>query len=187
MLSYAYQLSQSVSISVYGGPEYTYLNETLPAQTIGGLPTSIHKPEWDWSAGFSASATTNRTTFFLAGSRAVSSAGGLLAAVNSDFGSLGVSRRLPWNWTGTMTVGYGEYQALKFGGLQNGKITTGVGNISFGHQLGERLTLGLRYNYTQQRGSVSGVAGLAAGYENLNRNVASIGIDWAIGKYHLGH
>lgn len=193
-LSYAYQISKTASISFFGGPEYTYINETLliPIQTIFGivdLPYPIHKPEWDWSAGFNVSKTTLGTTFFLFGSRYVSGGGGLLTAVNSNSGSLGMSRRLPWNWTGNLGLTYAQYQALSFGGLQNGKFTTAFGNISLNHKLGERASVNLNYNYTSQRGSRTTSGALAPGlyYGNLDSNRMSVGINWQIGKVHLGH
>jgi hypothetical protein len=194
-LSYAYQISARTSVSFFGGPEYTYVNETLliPVQTIFGLvslPYPIHKPEWDWSAGFGASKTTNSTTFSLSASHFVSGGGGLLTAVNSNFGSLGISRRLPWNWTGDMRVRYGQNQALSFGGLQSGRFSTFIGGLSLNHKLGERAGLRLNYEHLIQRGNSSN-GGLVTApgflYANLDRNRGSIGIDWQIGKVHLGH
>jgi len=194
-LSYAYQISKTAFISLFGGPEYTYINETLliPIQTIFGIvkiPYPIHKPEWDWSAGFSVSKTTLGTAFSLSGSRYVSGGGGLLTAVNSNTGSLGISRRLPWNWTGGMSVNYTQFQALSFGGAQSGKYTIAYGNVSLNHKLGERASVRMNYGYTSQRGSSNNVGtALAPGlnYGNLDRNRASVGIDWQIGKVHLGH
>jgi len=194
-LSYAYQISNTASVSVFGGPEYTYINETLliPIQTIFGiidLPYPIHKPEWDWSGGFSATKTTLGTAFSLFGSRYVASGGGLLTALNSNSGSLVVSRRLPWNWTGSMALTYSQFQALSFGQAQTGKYTIAGGSISLNHRLGERASVRMNYARTRQRGSaatLSAAVGPGLDYGNMDRNRASIGIDWQIGKVHLGH
>ncbi len=194
-LSYAYQISGTTSISVFGGPEYTYLNETLligvstPAGVVE-VPFGVHKPQWDWSAGLSATTSTKGTGIALSLSRFVGSAGGLLTAVNSNYGSLMISHRLPKSWTGRIMLNYGQNEALSFGGVQSGKYTTGVGNVTLNRDLGERLGLSLTYNYTTQSGSspIIGTA-LAPGftYANLDRNRASVGISWQIAKVHLGH
>ncbi|HMD99002.1 MAG TPA: hypothetical protein VKM93_16930 [Terriglobia bacterium] len=194
-LSYAYQISGTTSISVFGGPEYTYLNETLliGVRTPAGIvevPFGVHKPQWDWSAGLSATTSTKGTGIALSLSRFVGSAGGLLTAVNSTFGSLTISHRLPKSWTGRILLNYGQYEALSFGGVQSGKYTTGVGNVTLNRDLGEHLGLTLTYNYTTQSGS-SPIIGTAVApgftYANLDRNRASVGISWQIAKVHLGH
>jgi hypothetical protein len=186
ILSYAYQTSKTTSISFFGGPEHTHLNETIPPQTVGGPPTYVHESQWDWSAGFSVSKMTNSTTFSLGATHAVSGGGGLLAAVNGTSGWLDISRRLPGNWMGNMRLSYGESRALSFGGLQSGSFTFGMGDISLSHKLGERLSFSVRYNRTQQQGSVPVIGG-GLYYADFDRDLVTIGIGWQIGKVHLGH
>jgi hypothetical protein len=184
-LSYAYQISKTLSVSFFGGPEYTRLRETLviPYRPSGFIVLPLNKPEWDWSAGFSASRTTASTTISLSGSRYVSAGGGLVTAVNDTSGALNISRRLPRGWTGNTGLTYAQLRSLSFGGLMSGNYNLAYGTLGFQHKLGERATARLDYRGTRQRAGL----GNTLAYANVDRNLASVGIEWQIGKVHLGH
>ena len=183
-LSYAYQFSNTMSASVWGGPEYTQLRETLliPIPPLGFIPVLIDKPEWDWSAGFSVSRTTPLSTIALTASRYVTSGGGLLTAVDDSMGELRFSRRLTLGWTGDAGLTYSQVQALGFGGVMSGHYNIEYGTLGFHHQLGERASLRMSYVGTRQRSG----HGTAFNFFGVDRNRASVGIDWQIGKVHLG-
>jgi len=188
-LSYAYQFSKTLSASFWGGPEYTQLREILllPLPPLGFIAVPINKPEWDWSAGLSVSRTTPVSTISLMASRYVTSGGGLLTAIDDSMGELRFSRRLTLGWTGNAGLTYSQVQALSFGGLSSGRYNIALAHLGFDHKLGERASLRLNYTGTRQRhGLGTTIAGTALDYANVDRNRASVGIDWQIGKVHLG-
>jgi len=187
-LSYAYQISKTTSVSFFGGPERTHVRETLveliplPPIGIAQLIVPVRRFEWNWSAGGGVTTTTHNTAISLTASRAVSNGGGLLTAVNSDFGSLGIARRLPHGWQWSSSLNYGLSRALAFGGLLSGTFNTETGQVSLSRKLGEHLSFAIDYQHQRQRlggGSNLGVA-------DLDRNRASVRFDWEVKKIAVG-
>jgi len=184
-LSYAYQASPAVLVSVWGGPEYTQIRETLalPFPPFGFVEVPFARQAWNWSAGFDVSRTTPVSTISLHASRYVSAGGGLLTAVNDTSGGLLISRRLTLGWTGNAGINYLQLRSLSFGGLPGGNYNVAYANLGFSHKLGERASIRFNYWGTRQRHGL----GSTFSYADADRNRASVGINWDIGKVHLGH
>jgi len=188
ILSYAYQISRTTSVSLFGGPERTHVRETLviliplPPFGVAQAFIPVSRFEWNWSAGGSVTTTTHNTAISLTASQAVSNGGGLLTAVNSDFASLGIGRRLPHAWQWSSSLNYGLSRELGFGGLMSGSFNTEMGQVSLSHKLGEHLSLSLDYQHQRQRHG----AGSSLGFADLDRNRASISFDWEVKKIPFG-
>jgi len=184
-LSYAYQISNALSVSFFGGPQYTRTRETLviPFPPFGFLLIPEDRLEWNWSGGASVQRVTPVSTISLSASKYVSSGGALAAAIDFTSGELAISRRLTLGWTGTAGLHYMQARSLSFGGLPGGSYNIQYGNLGFQHKLTERATVRLNYAGTRQRHGL----GTTLAYADLDRNRASVGIDWQIGKAHLGH
>jgi hypothetical protein len=186
-LSYAYQIFKTTSVSLFGGPEQTHVRETLvesislPPLGVIPVPVPIDRLEWDWSAGGGLMTTTHNTTISLSGTRAISNGGGLLTAVNSDFGSLALGRRLPHSWQGSMTLSYGLSQALAPGGLPSSSFNTEIGQAWLSHQLGEHLSVALQYQHQRQR-----LSGGTLGVGDLDRNIGTLRFDWNFKQIAVG-
>jgi hypothetical protein len=185
-LSYAYKISESITASLFGGPERTHVRETLLESVslpIGTIPllVPVSKFGWEWSVGGSVMKSTQNTVISLSAVRAVSNGGGLLAAVNSNFGSLGISRRLPHDWQWGSMVSYGLSQSLPFAGLPSSSFNSQIGQASLYRKLGEHLSFGFDYQYQRQR--VSGGTGL--GVAALDRNRADVRFDWQVKQIAL--
>jgi hypothetical protein len=185
-LSYAYQISKSISVSAFGGPERTHVRETLLESItlpIGTIPllVPVRQFGWEWSAGGAVMTTTHNTAISLSGVRAVSNGGGLLTAVNSNFGSLRIGRRLPHDWEWSSILSYGLSQALPFGGLPSSSFNSGLGQASLSRTLGEHLSFSLDYQYQRQR--ASGGSGLVVA--DLDRNRADVRFDWQVKRIAL--
>lgn len=189
ILSYAYQISKTTSVSLFGGPERTHLRETLvvsiplPPLGVAQLFVPVRRFEWDWSAGGSITTTTHNTAISLTASRAVSNGGGLLTDVNSDFASLGIARRLLHGWQWSSSLNYGLSQALGFGGLGSGSFNTEIGQGSLSRQLGEHLSFAIDYQHQRQRHG----GGNSLGFADLDRNRADVRFDWEVKKIPFGH
>jgi hypothetical protein len=189
MLSYAYQLLKTTSVSFFAGPERTQageiLVETIPLPTLGyaELLIPIHRFEWDWSAGGSVATTTHDTAINFTASRAVSNGGGLLTDVTSNYASLGIARRLPHGWRVSSSLSGGFSQALVFGSLPGGNFNTEIGQASLHRELGEHLGVDLDYEHQRQR--VGG--GNSLGVANMDRDRASVRFDWVAAKIPFGH
>jgi hypothetical protein len=188
ILSYAYQILKTTSVSFFGGPERTHVGETLvetiplPPLGVAQLFIPIRQSEWDWSEGGGVTTITHNTAVSLTASRAVSNGGGLLTDVNSDFASLGIARRLPHGWQWSTSLNFGLSQALVFGRLPAGNFNTEIGQASLTRKLGEHLSLDIDYEHQRQR--VGG--GNSLGVANMDRDRASLRFDWVAGKIPFG-
>jgi hypothetical protein len=187
-LSYAYQISKTTSVSFFGGPERTHVAETLvltlPLSNVGVIQAFVpfRQFEWDWSGGAVVTTTTHKTAISLTASRAVSNGGGLLTAVNSDFATLGIARRLPRGWEWSSSLNWGLSQALVFGTLPSGSFNTEFAQVSVSRKLGERLRLAFDYQHQRQRQG----AGNSLGYNDLDRDLESVRFDWEVKKIPFG-
>jgi hypothetical protein len=187
-LSYAHQVFKSTSVSFFGGPERTHVDETLvlslPLSSSGVIRVFIpvHRFEVDWSAGAAVTTSTHNTAISLTAFRAVSNGGGLLTDVNSNFASLGIARRLRLGWQSSLSLNYGLSQALGFAGLVSGRFETEIGQVSLRHKLGEHLGLSIEYQHQRQR--QSGASSLAVA--DLDRDLGSIRFDWEVKKISVG-
>jgi hypothetical protein len=184
-LSYAYKISQTTSVSFWGGPERTHLGETLvsslPPSTIPVF-TPVRRFEWDWAAGGSMTTTTRNTAISLIAFQALTNGGGLLTAVNGDFALLGIARRLPHGWQWDSSLSYGLSQQLSFGGLLSGRFDAEIGQVSLTRKLGRQLSFAI--DYWQERQSQRGGNNLKVA--DIDRTVARIRLDWEVKKIPLG-
>ncbi|MFY9673479.1 MAG: hypothetical protein WAK13_03460 [Terriglobales bacterium] len=156
-----------LSISVFGGPEYS--NTVQPAVLGASLPAAT---AWNPSVGGSFSWQEQRTNVALSYSHAISGGGGLNGAVHLDSASLLLRRQLTRTLDVSVSGAYAQNNALGsplFGGSNDGHTISGTGSLS--KQLGEHLSL--QFGYTRLHQDYSGVAVLAA-TPNTNRESLAV-------------
>jgi AMIN domain len=179
--SYAQQLSPSVTISVFGGPQHSHSNEIVPV-AIG--PFTFHVPVllagWNWAMGGTLTKRLERTVFLLTAQRQVSSGGGLIGAViGTSFGA-SVRQQLPGRWGAVWSGGYAKNSSLG-SGAPAGSYSSVTAGFGMERSLSDRVSLRLGYDYLSQRGN-----GQVPLLGNLNRDLFSIQFSYRIHKIALG-
>ena len=158
---YTVYLKPTLSISLFGGPQYTNTQQF-------GLPTST---SWSPGGGASMGWQGKLTSFAVSYSRAVNQGGGLVGAVQSNSAVASVRRQL--GRTLSMSIGgsYANNSILDALPSLNTGGHTISGTASVQRQIGQHLGLQLQYIRLQQ--SYTQVAALSS-IPNQNRVAVSI-------------
>jgi hypothetical protein len=151
--SYAQQVSPSLTLSVFGGPQFSRLNELiifpLGPFTVR-VPVSL--PTSNWALGAALTKQLDKTAFQLTAQHQVSDGGGLLGAVVSSSAGASARRRLPGRWDAIGSAGYANNSSLdptsSRGAYQS--LTAGLG---LRHSLTENLNVRVGYDFIHQRGT----------------------------------
>jgi hypothetical protein len=151
--SYSQQISPGLTLSAFGGPQFSRLNEVI-IFPVGPftirVPVSL--PTSNWALAGTLTKQLDNTVFQLTAQHQVSDGGGLLGAVVSSSAGASASRRLPGRWDVNWSAGYANNSGLDTtssrGAYQS--LTAGVG---LGHSLTEKLTVRVRYDFIHQRGT----------------------------------
>jgi hypothetical protein len=151
--SYAQQVSPSLALSVFGGPQFSRLHEVvlLPLGTFTlGIPDV--QTAWNWAIGGTLTKQLRKTAFQLTAQHEVSNGGGLLGAVVSSSSRASVRRRLPGRWDTIWSAGYANNASLGSAASRRSfqGLTVGAG---LERSFTEKLTFGLKYNFVRQRGT----------------------------------
>jgi hypothetical protein len=185
LFSYAQQLSPTVSVTAFVGPQFTRDHDTFAVELpfpSGQITVTAHAVFSSWSPGFGGTLAkqARNTVFQVSGQRLVGEGGGFLRATASTDGSLNIRHRLTARSEVTGSVDYAQYSALTIGSFQS-RIRYARAGFGFERTLSEKLTARLEYNYLRQRGT--GKVPLVA---DLDRSRISLGIFYQIGSVPLG-
>jgi hypothetical protein len=151
--SYAQQVSPGLTLSVFGGPQFSHLNEVVifplgpfTVRAPVSLPTS------NWALGGMLTKQLDKTAFQLTAQHQVSDGGGLLGAVVSSSAGANARRRLPGRWDAIWSAGYANNSSLDPTSSRAAyqSLTAGVG---LGHSLTEKLSVRVGYDFVHQRGT----------------------------------
>lgn len=181
LFSYEKQFSPSLSLSVFGGPQYAQLNErssmSLGAST--GQP-SASITQWHWASGGVLTKRTDNIVFQLTARHEVANGGGLVGAVVDSSIAANVRHRLVGSWDAVWTAGYANNDSLvpafPHEGYRN--LTAGMG---LQHPLTEKLNFGVRYNFVRQ--SVTGNSPL---FGHFDRDLWSVQFTYRFREIALG-
>jgi hypothetical protein len=180
-LTYTQQFSPSVTISVFGGPQDSRLNDQI-SFSLGPLTAQapVSFAEWNWALGGTLTKRLDGTAFQLTAQRLVSNGGGLIGAVESTSVGVSARRRLPGRWDASWSGNYANNSSLGSGASAGSydSVTAGFGLI---RSLNERMSLRLGYDYLYQRGT--GQAPLSG---DINRNLFSIQLSYRLRQIALG-
>jgi hypothetical protein len=185
LFSYAQQVSSTVSVTVFAGPQFSRDHDTFALELpflSGEITLVAHAVHSQWSPAFGGTLVkrSKDTVFQASGGRMVTEGGGFLRAATNTEASLSIRRRLTARSEISGTADYTQYSALTFGSFQS---RLRYGRVGFGldRTLNEKLTARLEYNYLRQRGT--GQIPLVA---NLDRSRISLGVFYQIGSIPLG-
>jgi len=179
--SYAQQVSPSLMLSVFGGPQFSHLNEVV-AFLLGPfsfrLPVSLATS--NWALGGTLTKQLDKTAFQLTAQHQVSDGGGLLGAVvNSSVGT-SIRRRLPGRWDAIWNAGYANNSRLDSTSTRGSyqSLTAGVG---LERSLTEKLSVRGGYDFLHQRGD--GQSLLLGSYD---RDLLSVQFSYRFHQIALG-
>jgi hypothetical protein len=171
MLFYSIYLKPTVSLSFFGGPQYSNTQESI-APTLR---------EWSPAAGASLAWQERQTNFAISYSRKIAPGGGLIGAVHQDAGTISVRRQLSRTMSGGFEGQYASNRLLDTGLLQtvggfNGSGHSITGTVSIDRQLGEHFELGLGYSRLHQ--SYSNISAVSSA-PDTNRGWVSVSYQFA--------
>jgi hypothetical protein len=180
-LSYAQQLSPSLSLSLFGGPQHSSLHD-LVLLPLGPFTFQIlvFHASWNWAIGGTLTKQLDKTAFQFSAQHQVSNGGGLIGAVVSSSAGTSVRRRLPGRWDATLSAGYANNSNLESAFSQGTyqSLTAGGG---LEHSLTEKLSLRMRYDFLHQRGT-----GQSPLFGNFDRNLWSLELYYRFDQFVLG-
>jgi hypothetical protein len=179
--SYAQQFSRGLSLSVFGGPQYSRLEEgfSLPLD-----PSTLQAPgfstQWNWATGGELTMRSDKTVFQFTAQHQISNGGGLLGAVVSSSIGANVRHRLAGRWEAIGTAGYANNSSLGSTFFQGGyrSLTVGTGLQC---SMTEKLALGVRYDFIRQTGT-----GQSPSFANFDRNLWSVQLSYRFHQIALG-
>ena len=177
--SYAQQFSPTVTVSVFGGPQFSHVNQTI--SLFSGLvtvqsPTSLV----EWALGGTVTKRTSRTVFTLNAQHQVSNGGGFIAAVVGTSGGGSIRRELPGHWDAVLSGNYARNTSLGTGTSPENYYSETAG-FGLEHSLNERISLRLGYDFIHQKGS-----GATPLFANMDRNLVSIQFFFKLRPIQLG-
>ena len=171
LISFDRQMSRTVKLGVFGGPELVSLSDQLsfgPLPLTNTISTASRRP--NWSLGAALIKRGKNSVFQISTSHQAALGGGLLGPVTSSSVSLNVSRRLMGRWNATGSFAYSDSKAL--GGTLNGTHIRGASaSVGAEHQLVRNCTARFSYTYTNQRSNNPTLL-----FAGLTENRISLGI-----------
>jgi opacity protein-like surface antigen len=179
--SYAQQVSPNLTLSVFGGPQFSHLHDVI-GLALG--PFTFRIPVFlatsNWALGGTLTKQLDKTAFQLTAQHQVSDGGGLLGAVVSSSVATSLRRRLPWRWDAIWSAGYADNRGLDTtasrGAYQS--LTAGVG---LARSLTEKLSVRVGYDFLHQRGT-----GQSQLFGDFDRDLWSVQFSYRFHEIALG-
>jgi hypothetical protein len=170
-LFYSIYLKPTVSLSFFGGPEYSDTQESIAPR----LQT------WSPSAGASLAWQERQTNFAVSYSRMIAPGGGLVGAVHQDAGKVSLRRQFTRTTSAGLDGQYANNHLLDSGVLQavgafNDSGHSLSGTVSLDRQLGEHFSFDLAYSRLHQ--SYDNISAISSA-PNTNRGWVSISYQFA--------
>ena len=180
-LSYAQQVSRSVTLSVFGGPQYSRLHEFV-IFPIGPFrfEAPIFQVGWYWALGETLTKQLKNTALQLTAQRQVSNGGGFVGAVVGTSGVVSIRRRLPWRWDATWSGSYARNTSVASGNYAS-RFESEAAGLNVQRSLGESLSFSVGYNYLRQRGT-----GQLPYFASFDRNLYSAQLTYRFHQISLG-
>ncbi len=151
IVSFARQLSPTVTLDLFGGPEYTRLHDRLDLPLgFFTLQIPIFRTGWNWAVGGDLTKRSEHTVFQITAQRQVSDGGGLFGSAVTSYVGGSVRRRLPRRWDALWTAGYARTSALS-AVLSNNSLESQTAGFGLEHALTEHFSLRLGYSFLRQR------------------------------------
>jgi hypothetical protein len=172
MFFYTIYLKPTFSFSLFGGPQYSYTQE------------SVLSPFRAWSpaAGATLSWQGRHTNISINYSRMIAPGGGLTGAVNQDMAGLSLRRQISQTMTAALHASYANNKLLDRSALSqlNGFVADGhsiAGGASLDRQLGQHFSVDLNYSRIHQ--NYSNIAAISTA---PTTNQASVSVSYQFAR-----
>ncbi len=158
-LKLLWDASPYVTLSVFGGPEYSdsegqfLVPSTNPLQP-GNVLVTQRTMRWNPGGGGSVTFRSNQTVVRLTAHYLVADGGGLLPAVTNSYEGAEIRRPMAWKWDIALTGSNARSLALQ-GPNGKGAFDTQSAGVALERPLLQTLSLHLGYNYLRQRANQS--------------------------------
>src|SRR5579862_558443 len=185
--SYAQQVSPSVTISIFGGPQRSSLNGLISfSSPLLSISSPVLLTSWNWGLGGTLTKRLNKSVFELSAQHQVSNGGGLIGAVIST--SVGTSirwqptllRRPTGHWDAIWNANYAKNSSLGSGTLA-GSYSSVIAGFGLERSLTDKVSIRLGYDFLHQRGSEASPL-----LVDIDRNLFSIQFSYRIRQVVLG-
>jgi hypothetical protein len=144
LLFYTFNLASALSVSVFGGPQYS----SSGAQYFSATQSAPPRQSWSPAAGASFNWQAHHSAFAVSYSRIISGGGGLIGAVELDSGAVSVMQQVTRNFSVSMAGSYGNNNVLAVFAAGNGHSISGSASIQ--RQIAEHLNLQAGYTRLHQ-------------------------------------
>jgi hypothetical protein len=180
-LSYAHQVSRSLTLSVFGGPQYSRLHEVI-IFPIGPFrfQAPIFQVGWNWALGGTLIKQLDKTVFQLTAQRQVSNGGGLIGAVVGSSVGVSLRRQLPGRWDAIWSGGYAKNTSVASGSAAN-EFRSETAGFGLQRSLAERLNFRIGYDFLRQRAT-----GQSPLFASFDRNLWSAQLSYQFHQIPLG-
>jgi hypothetical protein len=170
-LSVGSRLSPTVTVTVFGGPEYI--------RTIGQASAGIAE-HFHGSGGGSITKGGRNTALDLSFQRSVSGSAGLYTSVINTNATFGVRRRLVGSWEADLLGGAARADASLFQ-LANGRTDALTGGIDISRPFSRGSVFRISYNTTHQLSKST-----LPIFADFDRNQVAVGIDYQLKAIPFG-
>ena len=156
MLFYSIPVVSHVTLSLWGGPEYS---RTRGINFLAA-GTAFNRSSWTGAGGLSFLVQGNRTSFSAGYLRQTSDGGGLAEAVAMQQANAEVRRRLGARWTASANLGYGMNDPVNAVAALS-KYRTWMAGVGTGYQITNNFSASLNYAREQQQVEIPSLSGSA--------------------------
>ena len=150
LLSYEKQFSPSLSLRVFGGPQYSQQNgQSLMSPGSSSLQPIASGVQWNWASGGELTKRTDKFVFQLTAQHQVTNGVGVLNAVVGSSVKANVRHQLTRSWDAVGSAGY-ENNSVPMPAFPREGYRSLMTGIGLQHSVTEKLTLGMRYDFVRQ-------------------------------------
>jgi hypothetical protein len=176
--SFGWHARPTVTISAFGGPQYSIPEGVVETGSAVVQPVSN---QLGWAAGGTISKQAGKTSFFATVNRMVSDGGGYLAYARSSTLDFGIRRHLGRRWDATLDLMAAQNTSFDIG-FGSGNFKTQNANIGFQHPISDKLSAHISYSFTRE-GSSGGFLPFGADFD---RNRVTVGVSYQLKGIPLG-
>jgi hypothetical protein len=155
LASFAWQLSPSVMLSVFGGPQYIpseeyFVQSSTPPGGSVAVANPLFRAQWNEAAGGVLTKQVEKTSLNLTAQRSVTNGGGLLTSVTSSTVGIGARRKLHRGWDTSFYLTFASTDSLTLPSLPRNQVSSETFTVALDHPLSATVNAQLSYTFTHQ-------------------------------------
>jgi hypothetical protein len=180
-LSYSQQVSRSLTLSVFGGPQYSRLHE-LVIFPVGPFrfQVPVFQVGWNWALGATLAKRLDKTALQLTAQRQETNGGGFIGAVVGLSVGASVRRQLPGRWDALWSGSYAKNTSVASGSSAS-EYQSETAGFGLERSLTERLSFRLGYDFLRQRAT-----GQSPLFASFDRDLWSAQLSYRFHQIGLG-